>query len=142
MRLFLATDDDPAVESLFPIGAATNMTFHVAANAESSSTKDTDDNWEEYEITGLSFDISSDALVLTDDGEALNIDQLFGSSMNAEDDYAFRISTATGDNQRTPDALLCSGIAVISSVQVTAQNRQNSTISISLTGNSDLTIGS
>ena len=140
LRLFLSIDDDPG--GVEPIGAATNMTFHVAANAEQSSTKDTEGNWDEYEITGLSYDISSDALVLTDDGSAFNIDDLFGSYTNAQDELAFKISSATGDNQRTPDALLCSGLVVATNVQVTAQNRQNSTISISLSGKSALTIGS
>ena len=51
------------------IAQATSCTFHIAARVEESSTKDDTGDFAQNEITGLSWDASTDSLVtLTDNG--------------------------------------------------------------------------
>lgn len=45
---------------------ATSCTLHVSAKLEDSSTKDSTGDWDEQEITGMSWDISTDALYSVD----------------------------------------------------------------------------
>lgn len=46
------------------VAAAQTCTVHLAAQLESSSSKDSTGDWEEQEVTGLSWDASTDALVI------------------------------------------------------------------------------
>jgi hypothetical protein len=48
------------------IAFATSCTVHIAANLEESSTKDDTNGWQKQDITGLSWDISTDALYSVD----------------------------------------------------------------------------
>ena len=51
------------------IAMATSCQFHVSTQLESSSTKDSVGDFEEQEVTGLSWDAQTDSLVtLTDNG--------------------------------------------------------------------------
>lgn len=45
------------------VAASTSCTLHTAAQVEDSSTKDSDGDWTENEVVGLSWDVSVDALV-------------------------------------------------------------------------------
>ena len=67
IRLLLATSANPTKV----IAAAKTMQLHGSATTEESSTKDTTGDDLEYEVTGLSYDISGSGLVLSTD-DALN----------------------------------------------------------------------
>lgn len=45
------------------VAAAKSCQVHISAATEASSTKDTEGNWEEVEVTGLNWDVQADALV-------------------------------------------------------------------------------
>ena len=51
------------------VAMATSCQFHVSAQMEDSSTKDSTGDWQEQEVVGLSWDAQTDSLVtLTDNG--------------------------------------------------------------------------
>lgn len=140
-RLLLSTAANPTKV----IAAAKDMTLHGSANTEESSTKDTTGNATEYEVTGLNYDISGGALVLTDD------DSLGGQTANTLNDFLtnfndtllyWRICLMKGTNNRTVDKELFSGTGKLTNLSISAQNRQNTTYNYTLTGYGSITVAS
>lgn len=119
------------------IAMATSCTFHVAAQLEDSSTKDSTGDWQEQEVTGLSWDAQTDSLVtLTDNGTNGELPQdLLGLIIN-KTLVTLTFDTTSGTNNRTAQnsAIKKSGSAYVVDVNITAQNRQNSTISVRFQG--------
>lgn len=133
IRLLLSTSANPTKV----IAAAKEMSLHLSAQTEDSSTKDTTGDWLEYEVTGQSYDISFSALVLTPD------DTLGGATANTLNDMLngvtdnvlyWKICVMSGTNNRTAGAEICSGTAKLTQLQISAQNKQNATYSGTLTG--------
>lgn len=124
------------------IAMSTNSTFHVSATLESSSTKDSVGDFEEQEVTGLSWDASCDALVtLTDNGTNGELVTDLISLMINKTLVTLTFDQTAGTNNRTSQnaAIKRTGTAYISDVQVTAQNRANSTFTVQFTGTGPLT---
>lgn len=139
LRLFLFPDNSPQARA---VCASTSCTLHISATTEQTSTKDTEGNWEDYEVTGLSYDISADALVDVGVDDACQLND-FLEMMESSDDYkAWSITTTTGTKNREIDDPICYGNASVSSIQITAQNRQNASLSVSLAGYGELHINS
>ena len=116
---------------------STSAQFHVSASLEDSSTKDSTGDWQEQEVTGLSWDCSCDSLVtLTDNGTNGELPQDLLSLIINKTLVTVTFDTTAGTNNRTGQnsAIKRSGQAYVSDVQITAQNRANSTCSIKLTG--------
>lgn len=134
IRLFLAFDDDPGDCAV--IAAATDLSLHISATVEASTTKDDGDGlWVSNEVTGLSYDISSSALVVSEaDDNDLNTVIGYFETDGGDDSHAWIIAEVSGDDNRTLGDVICSGQAIPTSLQVNAANRQNSTLSISLQG--------
>lgn len=119
------------------IAMSTNSVFHVSATLESSSTKDSVGDFEEQEVTGLSWDASCDALVtLTDNGTNGELVTDLISLMINKTLVTLTFDQTAGTNNRTGQnaAIKRSGSAYISDVQVTAANRQNSTFTVQFQG--------
>jgi len=126
------------------IAMATNCTFHISAQLEDSSTKDSTGDWQEQEVTGLSWDAQCDALVtLTDNGSNGELATDLMSLMIAKTLVTLTFDQTAGTNNRTGQnaAIKRTGTAFISDIQVTAQNRANSTFSVQLQGTGALTTG-
>ncbi len=126
------------------IAMATNCTFHISAQLEDSSTKDSTGDWQEQEVTGLSWDAQCDALVtLTDNGTNGELATDLMSLMIAKTLVTLTFDQTAGTNNRTGQnaAIKRTGTAFISDIQVTAQNRANSTFSVQLQGTGALTTG-
>lgn len=124
------------------IAMATNCTFHISAQLEDSSTKDSTGDWQEQEVTGLSWDAQCDALVtLTDNGTNGELATDLMSLMIAKTLVTLTFDQTAGTNNRTGQnsAIKRTGTAYISDIQVTAQNRANSTFSVQLQGTGALT---
>lgn len=139
IRLFLSTAANPTKV----IAAAKEMSLHLSAQTEDSSTKDTTGEWLEYEVTGQSYDISFNALVLTPD------DALGGNTANTLNDMLnnvsdnllyWKICVVDGTNNRTVDTEIFSGTAKLTQLQISAQNKQNTTYSGTLTGFDAITV--
>jgi hypothetical protein len=119
------------------IAMATNCTFHISAQLEDSSTKDSTGDWQEQEVTGLSWDAQSDALVtLTDNGTNGELVTDLMSLMINKTLVTLSFDQTSGTNNRTGQnaAIKRTGSAFISDVQVTAANRQNSSFTVQFQG--------
>ena len=123
------------------IAMATSCTFHVAAQMEDSSTKDDTGNWQSQEVTGLSWDASTDSLVtLTDNGSNGELPQDIFTAMIAMTPVTLTFDTTSGANNRVAQngALKKSGQAYVSDISITAANRANSTMTVQFQGNGAL----
>ena len=121
---------------------ATSCTFHVSAQLEDSSTKDSVGDWQEQEVTGLSWDAQTDSLVtLEDNGTNGELPQdLLGLIIN-KTKVTITFDQTAGTNNRVGQnsAIKRTGEAYVTDVTITAQNRQNSTFSAKFTGTGPLT---
>lgn len=120
---------------------ATAATFHVSAQLEDSSTKDSVGDWQEQEVTGLSWDAQTDSLVtLEDNGTNGELPQdLLGLIIN-KTKVTLTFDQTAGANNRVGQnsAIKRTGEAYVTDVTITAQNRQNSTFSAKFTGTGPL----
>lgn len=123
------------------IAMATSCTFHVSAQMEDSSTKDSTGDWQEQSVVGLSWDAQTDSLVtLTDNGSNGELPQDLLSLIINKTAVTLTFDQTTGTNNRTGtnSAIKKSGQAYVTDVNITAQNRQNSTISVQFQGTGPL----
>lgn len=126
------------------IALSTEMTLHLSAQTEDSTTKDTTDtngDWNEYEVTQRSGDISFSALVGTgtdSGGKTFNdmINQVSDTLIN------WKVVMVSGANNRVVGKTVCSGQGKLTNVQASAQNRQKATYSGTLNIYGPVTVGS
>ena len=119
------------------IAMATNATFHISSQLEDSSTKDSTGDWQEQEVVGLSWDAQTDSLVtLEDNGTNGELPQDLLSLMIKRTKVHLVFDQTAGTNNRVAQnsAIKKSGWAYISDVSVSAQNRQNSQLSVQFSG--------
>ena len=119
------------------IAMATSCTFHVSAQLEDSSTKDSVGDFQEQEVTGLSWDAQTESLVtLTDNGTNGELPQDILSLMINKTKVTLTFDQTAGANNRVGQnsAIKKSGQAYVTDVSISAQNRQNSTCSVQFTG--------
>ena len=119
------------------IAMATSCTFHVSAQLEDSSTKDSVGDFQEQEVTGLSWDAQTESLVtLEDNGTNGELPQDILSLMINKTKVTLTFDQTAGANNRTGQnsAIKKTGQAYITDVNISAQNRQNSTCTVQFTG--------
>ena len=122
------------------------MSLHVSLTMEDSTTKDTAGEWQIQEPTGLSYDISTSALVRGNDtitsavaGKGLpEIETIYINGTPVK----WKIANTSGANNRTASSTICSGSCLLTSLQISAQNRSNATYQATLTGYGPYTVGS
>ena len=123
------------------IAMAVNATFHIATQLEDSSTKDSTNDWQEQEVTGLSWDAQTESLVtLEDNGTNGELPQDLLSLMINKTKVHLVFDQTAGTNNRVVQnsAIKKSGWAYISDISISAQNRQNSQLSVQFTGTGPL----
>ena len=123
------------------VAMATSCTFHVSAQLEDSSTKDSVGDWQEQEVTGLSWDAQTDSLVtLEDNGTNGELPQDLLNLIISKTKVTITFDQTAGANNRVGQnsAIKRTGEAYVTDVTITAQNRQNSTFSAKLTGTGPL----
>lgn len=141
-RLFLSSNGvaDPSRV----ISAAKQLTLHLSLTLEESTTKDTEGDWVRQEPTGISFDISSNALMRSGepitssvDGQTLaDIETIFNNAVPVK----FEIAAVSGTNNRTKGVVFCSGKVIITSLVMNGPNRANADYTTTLNGFGDLEI--
>lgn len=143
VRLFLGSDNTATPAAV--IASAKSLSFHCSLSLEDATTKDTTGDWQVQEPTGISFDISSNALVRS--GDTIT-SAVAGQSLSdlmdiyeASSPVKFQIANVSGDNNRTKGSVIVSGSVIISSLNITAGNRQTATYDCSLSGYGDYTVG-
>ena len=136
VRLFLGSDNTAVPLKI--VAAAKSLSLHVSMTLEDATTKDTEGNWQVQEPTGLSFDISSNALVKSGDTITSTVQgQNFASIEDiyeASTPVRFQIANVSGANNRTKGAVICSGSVVVTQLTLNAPNRQSSDYTTTLTG--------
>lgn len=140
VRLFLSDSSNPALV----IAGSKSLSMHISLSMEDSTTKDTPGSWQVQEPTGLSYDISTNALV--DSGETIT-SAVGGQTLATLMDYYedsdllyWQIANVSGANQRTKGSVIASGRCRISSLRVNATNRQVATYDTQLVGYGDYTV--
>ena len=125
------------------IALATEMTLHLSAQTEDSTTKDTTDtngDWNEYEVTQRSGDISFGALIGTgtDSGG-----KSFADMINQVSDTLinWKVVMVSGANNRVVGKTVCSGQGKVTNIQANGQNRQKATYSGTINIYGPVTVG-
>ena len=136
VRLFLGSDNTTTPAKV--IASAKQLSLHVSLTVEDATTKDTTGEWIVQEPTGLSYDISSNALIRGNDtitsqvqGQALSdLETIYESGTPVK----FQIANVSGDNQRTKGAVIVSGSVVLTQLTLNGPNRQNADYTAQLNG--------
>ena len=144
VRLFLGSDNTATPAAV--LAASKSLTVHVSVQLEDATTKDTDGgDWQVQEPTGISFDISANALVRSGDTITSQVaGQAFADIQDiyeASNPVKFQVANVSGANQRTKGSVIMEGSVVISALNMNAGNRQNATYDATLTGYGDYTVG-
>jgi predicted secreted protein len=137
VRLFIYPTASGAEHKV--IAAAKALQIHYSVQLENNSTKDTEGDWLVQEMTGYSYDITSQALVRSNDTitsqvnahDLASIEDLY----EAGQPVRWNISNVSGDNNRTAEgSSILSGKAVITSLSIQASNKAVATYSTQLQG--------
>lgn len=143
VRLFLSSDNTTAPAKV--IAAAKQLSFHVSVAVENATTKDTEGNDEVQEPTGITFDITTNALVRGNDTITSSVDAQDFASIEeiyeAVTPVKFQIANVSGANQRTKGSVIVSGSVIIQTLTLNDPNRQNATYTANLTGYGSYTVG-
>ena len=144
VRLFLGSDNTATPAKV--IAFAKSLSLHVSLSLEDATTKDTDGDWTVQEPTGLSFDISTSALVRSGDDITSAVAAQTLSDLQdiyeASAPVKFQIANVSGANNRTKGSVIVSGSVVVTSLNIQAQNRSTVTYDATLNGYGDYTVGS
>ena len=143
VRLFLSVNNTDAPTAV--LAASKSLSLHVSMQLEDATTKDTTGDWQVQEPTGLSYDISTSALVRSGDtitssvaGKNLaDITSIYEASAPVK----WLIANVSGDNNRTKGAVIASGSAIITQLTINAANKQNATYDTQLSGYGIYTVG-
>ena len=118
------------------IAMATSCQIHIGTQLEDASTKDSTGNWQE-QVTGLNWDVTTDSLVtLEDNGTNGELPQDLMSLIINKTKVQLTFDQTTGTNNRTAQnsAIKRTGYAYLTDYNLTAPNRQNSTLNCKFTG--------
>ena len=115
VRLMLSSDNTAAPSAV--IAAARSLSLHVSLTLESAKTKDTTGDWDVQEPTELSYDISTGALVRSNEtitsqvaGKALaDIETIYQNGTPVK----WQIANVGGDNNRTVNSVIVSGSLIV-----------------------------
>lgn len=126
------------------IALATEMTLHLSAQTEDSTTKDTTDtngDWNEYEVTQRSGDISFGALIgVGTDASGKSFADMINQVSDAVVNW--KVVMVSGANNRVVGKTVCSGQGKLTNLQASAQNRQKATYSGTVNIYGPVTVGS
>ena len=119
------------------IAMATSCQFHISAQMEDASTKDSTGDFQEQEVTGLSWDAQTDSLVtLEDNGTNGELPQDILSLIINKTKVTLTFDQTAGANNRVGQnsVIKKTGQAYVSDVQITAQNLKHSTMTVQFQG--------
>ena len=115
-----------------PIGAALECQLQIQLNVTSYSTKDDEGAWTKNRVVSLQWSATANAVGTDGDYvEALGVadlTDLIGETVQVQ------LNTTGGEMNRESTGQLLAGDAIIQDVQITAQNEEESTYQVSLTG--------
>lgn len=122
------------------VAFSTSCTVHVSLNLEESSSKDSTNNFTEQTPTGISWDMSCDALYSVDaDATGVNgINAL--DTVLSQQKVQVQFEQTQGEKNRVAvsGGAVYSGDAWVNDISINAANRQNTSYTIQLTGDGQL----
>lgn len=126
LRIFLGNGDG------LPIAAALDCSLQIQLNVQERSTKDDEGGWTKNHAVSLSWNVNATSVVTdVDYVEAMGINDI----MDLIGQQVFvQLATASGEQNRDKNSILVAGYAIVSDIQITAQNRQRGTYTFALTG--------
>ena len=142
VRLFLSSDNTAAPDAV--IAAAKSLSLHVSLTMESATTKDTTGEWEIQEPTAISYDISTGALVRSN--ETITSQVGAKSLSDIETIYKngtpvkWKIANVSGDNNRTASSTIVSGSVVLTQLTINGPNRQSADYTAQMNGYGEYTV--
>ena len=143
VRLFLGSDNTATPAKV--IASAKSLSLHVSMSMEDATTKDTTGDWQIQEPVGLSYDISTSALMRSGDTVTSTV---AGNTLadvmsiyEASEPVKWQIAAVSGANNRDKGAVIASGSVVITSLTLNGPNRQNATYDAQLNGYGIYTVG-
>lgn len=143
VRLFLGSDNSATPAKV--IASAKSLSLHVSMSMEDATTKDTTGDWQVQEPVGLSYDISTSALMRSGDNVTSTVQgQSLADVMSiyeASEPVKWQIAAVSGANNRDKGAVIASGSVVITSLTLNGPNRQNATYDAQLNGYGIYTVG-
>jgi predicted secreted protein len=127
VRLLIGNDNTTTPTKF--IAGAKQLSLHVSLTMEDATTKDTTGEWQVQEPTAINYDISTTALVRSNDTitsavqgqELANLETIYEGSTPVK----WKIANVSGDNQRTASSTIVSGSAVLTQLTQNAPNRQS-----------------
>ena len=122
------------------VAFATSCTVHVSLNLEESSTKDSTNNFTEQTPTGISWDMSCDALYSVD-ADATGVNAISAlDTVLAQQKVQVQFEQTQGEKNRVAvsGGAVYSGYAWVNDISINAANRQNTSYTIQLTGDGEL----
>ena len=122
------------------VAFATSCTVHVSLNLEESSTKDSTNNFTEQSPTGISWDMSCDALYSVD-ADATGVNAISAlDTVLAQQKVQVQFEQTQGEKNRlaVSGGAVYSGYAWVNDISINAANRQNTSYTIQLTGDGQL----
>lgn len=136
VRLFLSSDNTTAPEKV--IAAAGQLQLHASMSFENASTKDTEGDWIVNEATGISYDISTTALVRSNDTitssvaaqDLASIEEIYEAGTPVK----WKIANVVGANNRTMGSRIAEGSAILTQLTINGPNRQDANYTAQLTG--------
>ena len=132
IRLLVSVAANPSTV----VAAAKQLALHGSAQTEDSTTKDTTGTDLEYEVTGQSYDITGSGLVLTPNDTLLTGAVGLNDFENWIKDQLlnWKICVMEGTNNRTVVETIASGQGKLTNLQISAQNKQNTTYNYTING--------
>ena len=120
VRLFLSSDNTAAPSRV--IAAARTLSVHCSLTLEDATTKDTDGNWTVQEATELAWDISTSALIRSNDTITSTVQAQGLADLEtikeAGSPVKCKVANTSGANNRTAGAVILSGSVIISQLNL------------------------
>ena len=116
------------------VAAAKQCDLHIRLDVQDTSTKDDEGDWSNNTAVRLTWDCRTTGLVSVDptrNDPASLLDRI-------GEEVEVQFALASGTKNSVKGDILLAGNAIISDVQITAQNRENGTYTVALTGKDDL----
>lgn len=142
VRLFLSNDNTAAPASV--VAAARSLSLHVSVSLEDATTKDTVGEWVVQEPTAINYDITTSALMRSDE---IITSQVTGKDVAAIEalyeagtPVKWKIANVSGANNRTASSTIVSGSVILTQLTLNGPNRQNADYTAQLNGYGDYTV--
>lgn len=116
-----------------PLAAALSCNLNIQLNVQAYPTKDDEGSWANNVAVSLAWSVQAQAAIQdTEDADAMDAPSLIDLAGQI---VHVQLCIASGDMNREVEGLpIVAGDAILSDVNITAQNRQRTTYDIQLTG--------